>query len=356
MTNPIRILTLFLMLLFVIITHNLFAQDTIKLLSPDSATVKHLSPDSTEKPETEKEETTTMTFVQQDEMTMPVPKKRYTDYPYYFQLQYDFYTTLMASFAKNPIDPSMDKSNMYFYYNVTLNNRLQLKKVRINTYLFNEFGKRFYLDSINTVSEDLYYFKNTLNYPLLGKDNINLNFMINIKSQLWEHYDYTLDSLDRAVRYLYSSYYTPGYMLFSGGLGYSFWEGCAIDFGIAGGKITKIKNQRIFEERGTDVLYGVEKGNKRKVVFGLNLQVNIMPKIINKHLAWENYTQLFIPNQHLGEVKYYTLDFNNAIHYLFLKYMRISLRTTINHDLDIQDKPQIINQITVGFYLSNIVQ
>jgi|GEM_PF-1047659 len=355
MTGQAGISALFLMVLFAFTAPDLSAQDTVKQLSQDNTTIKQLSQDSTTTPETGRKELNTTTFVQQAEMTMPVPEKRYTDYPYYFQLRYDFYTTLMASFAKNPIDPSIDKSNVYFYYNITLNNRLQLKKVRINTYLFNEFGKRFYVDSISTVSEDLYYFKNTVNYPL-GRDGINLNFLVNIKSQLWEHYDYMEDSTGREIRYLYSSYYTPGYMLFSGGLGCSFWEGSTIDLGIAGGKITKIKNQRIFEERGADVLYGVERGNKRKVVFGLNLQVNIMPKMINKHIAWENYTQLFVPNQHIGEVKYYTLDFNNAIHYLFLKYMRISLRTTINHDLDIQNKPQIINQVTLGFYLSNIVQ
>jgi hypothetical protein len=211
------------------------------------------------------------------------------------------------------------------------------------------------VDSINTVSEDLYYFKNTFNYPI-GKGGINLNALINIKSQFWNHYDYMEDNTGQSLKYLYSSYYTPGYMLFSGGMGCSFWEGSAIDLGIAGGKITKIKNQNIFEERGADVLYGVEKGQKRKVVFGLNLQLNIIPKMINKHIAWENYTQLFIPNQHLGEVQFYTLDLNNAIHYLFLKYMRISLRTTIIHDLDIQDQPQIINQVTLGFYLSNIVE
>ncbi len=336
-------LSLLLTMAIVLVAPCLFAQDSVKQLPQSGIGIPELPHYDTLSP------------TQKTMMMMPATKKKYTDYPYYFRLNYDFFTTLMASFAENPVDPSIDKSNIYFYYNITLNNRLQLNQVRVNTYLFNEFGKRFYIDSVGTVSEDQYYFKNTFNYPIV-KDKIDVNFMVNLKSQLWKHYDYMEDSLGHEVRYLYSSYYSPGYMLFGGGFTYNFWEGCTVELGIASGKITKIKNQMVFEERGSDMLFGIEKGNKRKMFFGLNLQTNILPKMLTKHLAWENYTQLFIPNQHIAEIKYYTLDFNNALHYLFLKYLRISIRTTVNYDLDIQEKPQIINQITVGFYLSNIIQ
>lgn len=306
---------------------NMLAKDTFQLLSQEQKTLMNKRP----------------------------PKKRYTEYPFYVQLNYDFFTTLMGSFAKNPIDPSIDKDNIYFYYNVTLNNRLQLNKVRINTYFFNEFGKRFYIDSLGTISEDQYYFKNTINYSLI-RNKLDVNFMVNVKSQFWKHYDYREDSVGIQQRYLYSSYYTPGYTLFSGGFTYDFWEGSTVELGLASGKITKIRNQNIWDERETDILYGIEKGTKTKTIFGINLQVNMLPKMFGKHFCWENYTQFFIPNEHFLDIKNCTLDFNNAVHFLFLKYMRISLRTEINYDITIQEKPQIINQFSVGFYLSNVIQ
>jgi hypothetical protein len=123
-----RIAALILITCLAFTASKVSAQDTLKQVSSQYVTDG--------KPESNSENAEIA--IQAAGMNMPVSKKRYTDYPYYFQLRYDFYTTLMASFARNPIDPNIDKSNVYFYYNITLNNRLQLNKVRINTFLFNE--------------------------------------------------------------------------------------------------------------------------------------------------------------------------------------------------------------------------
>lgn len=128
--------------------------------------------------------------------------KKYNEYPYYYFLRYDFFSTVMGNFANNPIDPNTDYNNIYFYYNVTLNNRLQLNKVRVNTYFFNELGQRFYIDSVSAKTEDLYYFKNTANYSII-KDKLDLNLMVNRKSQFWRHYDYREDSLGNEQRYFF---------------------------------------------------------------------------------------------------------------------------------------------------------
>ena len=108
------------------------------------------------------------TFSSQEIENRVRPKlKKYYEYPYYYFLNYDFYTTVMASFSKNPIDPNTEHSNIYYYYNINLNNQLHLKTFKINTFFFNEFGKRFYMDSVSTIIVDQYYFKNTFNFILL---------------------------------------------------------------------------------------------------------------------------------------------------------------------------------------------
>lgn len=284
----------------------------------------------------------------------PTAKKFY-DYPYYFWLHYDFYTTVMASFAKNPVDPNTEHSNIYFYYNVTLNNRLQLKSFRVNTYFFNEFGKRFFMDSISALDADKYYLKNTFSKALI-KDKFSLSTMLNIQSQFWRHYDYREDGKGQRRRYLTNNYFTPGYILFSAGFTYDFWKGSSITLGLASGKITKLRDASIWDSRPADVLYGVEAGHKIKTIYGINLQVNILPKKIGKQFVWVNNSELYLPNEHLGSIKYYTLHFNNALHYLFLQYFRVSLRTQIKYDLAIQEKPEILNQVSIGFYLSNVIK
>jgi len=277
-----------------------------------------------------------------------------TEYDLYWILNYDLYATFSAMKSENVIDIG-EADNLYLYYNLTFSNRLYFKEFRLNTYFFNEYGYRNYLDSISLKTEDLYYFKNTINYPII-KDHLDFNFMINIKSQFWKTYAFKEDSVGGLNTYLYSSYFSPGYILYSSGLTYSFWKGNTIELGLISGKFTKIKNQNIFNTRESSKLYGIGKGSKSEVVFGLNLQGNITPKKLTKNLYWENYTQIFAPNKQLEAIHHYTFDINNAVHYLFLKYLRVSLRTKVFYDAQIQEKPQLINQISFGFYLANIVQ
>jgi hypothetical protein len=278
-----------------------------------------------------------------------------SDYLLYYVYNYDFYTTFIAQQTINAIDPTSDRSNIYFYYNATFNSRVNVKKIRWNFYLFNEYGKKKYFDSISVKTDDLYYFKNSLNYTF-AKDKIAITTMMNVKSQFWKTFDYKEDTSGTWQRYTYASYFSPGYILYSAGMTYNFWESSTIELGLVSGKITKIKNQEIFEERDAEKLYGIEKGQKQKIQYGLNLQVNIVAKKFGKHFIWEHYSQLYIPNEHLGDVSFMTFEMNNAFHFMFMKYMRLSLRTKINYDQNIQERPQIINQFSVGFYLSNILR
>lgn len=52
-------------------------------------------------------------------------------------------------------------------------------------------------------------------------------------------------------------------------------------------------------------------------------------------------------------IKYYKFDINNAIHYIFLKHFRLTLRTLCRYDLNTGKKATVIHHLSAGFYLNN---
>jgi hypothetical protein len=155
------------------------------------------------------------------------------------------------------------------------------------------------------------------------------------------------------VRYLYSDYCSPGYALYSLGAGFNFLESAAVYLGLVGGKITRVRNQQIFDDRGVQKLYGVEKGERRRVEWGINLLVSIPPQLFSKHFGWECSGALFAPKANISRLRSYTVESSNVLHYMFLKHMRLSLRTQIQYDEAIQEGIFIANNLSLGFYLSN---
>lgn len=284
-----------------------------------------------------------------------VPKKQ--EHDLYYRYNYDFYATLMyqKSVNNNP-DDETELDNLMAYYNLTLNATVKIKKFKWTSYFFNEYGYRKIIDSTGGKQEDLFYFKNNFSYDII-KNKLAYTLMTNIKSQFWPTYRYRLNSTtDEFDRYLYSAYNSPGYFLFSGGLKYSFGNNSAnVELGIAGGKTTKIRNQKLFESREQDVIYKVPKGKKRIVDFGINMQLNLPVTKLSKQLYLENFTLLYMPNKSILKLTSYTLDMNNAVHFLFLKYLRLSFRTKIFYDMEVQEKVKMINQLSLGFYLTNRV-
>ncbi len=264
---------------------------------------------------------------------------------------FDFFTTLNGNRSFNAKDELL-RDNVYFYYNVTLQNRTKLKKIRISNYFFNEFGVRNYKDSIIAIAEDAFNFKNSISIPILSS-KFDLNFTESSKSQFWKHYTFTTDSNNKAVKNLYTDYLSPGYVIYSGGIRFNFWERSTIEIGLASGKTTKIKNQDIFFYRKTNKLYGLESGQPKKTAIGFHLLLNISTKKLFKSCYLEQFSQVFVDKDSLQKIKSYTLDVNNVIHYLLLKYIRFSFRTKVLYDQTIFIKPSVILQFSIGFYLNN---
>jgi len=264
----------------------------------------------------------------------------------------DFFTTFSGINVING-ETSNEFNNIYLYYNFSVNNKLKSGKFVMLTYYFTECGMRKYFDSITSISDDQYNFKNSISYRI-RKSRFTFNLSISSKSQYFNHYDYKEDSLGKMERYLFTSYLSPGYSNFSGGLKYEFNDNCAIELGLVNGRNTKIRNQALFDSRGVNKLYGLDKGLSKKMEFGFNLIVSVPTHRIFKNFYVENFSQFNINRDKILDYKDYKVDINNAFHYKLFKSFRLSLRTKLIYDININTKPKIINYFTVGFYLNNM--
>src|SRR5688500_2482252 len=91
------------------------------------------------------------------------------------ELTGDFFTVASAIDTRNLLE-GLEPNNIHFYYSVNLNNRIRFKKFKLSSYFFNEYGIRYYFDSITSISEDIFNLKNSLSFPLpLWKRNFDFN-------------------------------------------------------------------------------------------------------------------------------------------------------------------------------------
>ena len=266
-------------------------------------------------------------------------------------LMYDFFTSFSLLNYQNAIENDQH-NQLSFYYNGTINNTLKSKRFTYKLFLFNEYGFRYFIDSITTKNQDAYSFRNSIQFPLKHK-RILLNISFDVKSQLWHGYNTREIATGVVERYLFTDYFSPGYKIFSFGLSYTIKNSVSIDLGIVGGKITKIRNDNLFESRLSKTLYGVERGENKKIDYGLNISLNAPMQSLKPNLAWECNAILFASKPDLFTLNAYTFDINNAFHFIFLKHLRLSLRSQIKYDKNIQASIFVMNTLTMGFYLNN---
>ncbi len=263
----------------------------------------------------------------------------------------DFFTTFTGIAYING-QTAYEKNNLHLYYNITINNKIKSGQFSLTTYYFTEFGIRSFADSITSITEDQYCFKNSLSYQF-GESKFALNIATNSKSQYFRHDEYRLDSAGHLDKYIYTSYLSPGYKNFSGGLKFEANEHFTLELGLVNGKTTRIKNQEIFDSRESEKLYGLEKGTTKKTEYGVNLVLTITPTQVLKNLYFENFSQFNVSKSGFHHLKYAKADVNNAFHYIFLKHFRLTLRTLCQYDIAVSPKVKVVNNLSIGFYLNN---
>lgn len=266
-------------------------------------------------------------------------------------LVYDFFATANGIYYENA--RNTDQINEFnFQYNVTINNTLQIKKYTFRFYFYNEYSLRYIVDSITTKGLDALQVRYGLQRQI--KKNVNVQGNFAVKSQVWPTYQYRPSATgDYTEKYLYSDYFSPGYITYNVGLSYIFLDNATVNFGLAGGRTTKIRNKDIFRERKATRLYGLDTGNLRYTTYGLSLQLGVPPQMLNKHFGWECNASLYADRKQLGRLAGYSFDVQNTFHYVFFKHFRFSLKSSLQYDELINNKVFMMNALLVGFYLSN---
>jgi hypothetical protein len=75
--------------------------------------------------------------------------------------------------------------------------------------------------------------------------------------------------------------------------------------------------------------------------------------LVLKHFGWEASANIFAPKAAIGRLKSYTAESSVVLHYMFLKHMRLSLRSQMQYDESIQQQVFMANWLSLGFYVSN---
>lgn len=270
------------------------------------------------------------------------------------QLKYHYMADFYSSFALTQLLNSKnknDKGNFYFYYNVTLAGDLYFRKFSYNLLYTTDFGIMKYFDSIAIIQADQYNIKNSLSYRL-ANSKFAANFMFMSRSQYYNQFFYSLDSTGKTIATPKSSHKSPGYRIISAGMRYT-GKGISIELGLVNGMSTIMKNQKYYDILQTDYLYGLEKGQKKKLDFGFSLTISAPTQKISKNIYFENFSQARVIKDDLKLIYRYGFDINQAFHFIFLKYFRLSMRTKVMYDYRISLKPNIINNVTLGFYFHN---
>ncbi len=266
-------------------------------------------------------------------------------------LYYDFFSTVTAIHHINQPSPT-EVNNLYFYYNVDLKNRITYKTISWDFYLFNDYGCKYYFDSILQKTQDQFTLKNSLQW-LFYKQKIGFSFSANTQTKLFNSYKFRINSSGIQEKFLYDGFMSPGAVIYSGGLQWQAPGNSSLNIGLGSSKVDKIKDQRIFDSRQESEINGLQKGDRRKSTLGVNLLITVPIQHFSKHVHWEFFGNAFAPMNSLLESKKYTVNVNNVFHAIFLKFVRVSWRTQIHYNKELFPKPVFQNQISLGFYLSN---
>lgn len=288
---------------------------------------------------------------------IPAPKIKTVDsallarYSYHWILYYDFYTTLTGFHSINSLNPT-DVNNIYFYYNIDIKSKFTFRKFTWDFYLFNDYGLRHFFDSLSIKTQDQFTVKNSFYYPIYTS-KLNISLTANTQTKLFNTHQYRASLSGEQERYLYDGFMSPGVIVYTGGLTYSAPGNATIALGLGSSKVTKIRNQSLFDTRQESEISGLEKGQKKKVELGISLSSTVPMQKLNRHFYWEFFGNVFAPIKNVRAIRYYTIDVNNVFHFIVLKYVRLSWRTKFAFNYDVNPKPVIQNQISLGFYLSN---
>ena len=201
-------------------------------------------------------------------------------------------------------------------------------------------GLQYYFDSITQVQTD----NNTLtvNADLFLKKSFHLDFGSVMETQILNGYNY--NSRNGAPdRTRISSFLTPLVCTLSLGTGIEWKNFGSLNFGLSSFKLTWLRD-RLIAGRYAESIYGMPKGKKQKIEFGLNLHF-LADREIFHGVRW-NCDLLLFKNY----CKQVDMTLKNLFGIRINKFLKTNIQTRILYEKQFSEHIQVENLISFGIY------
>ena len=226
--------------------------------------------------------------------------------------------------------------NLKFLYSIDNGDEIKLT----NSFIHN-LGFRYFFDSIVQVNVDDNTLITRLEFSLFQK--INITFNSNLTSRFLNGFDYMINDSGQQVKILNSAFMTPLIWTFSWGVGYSWVKFGSLNLGITGGKLTYIRERKIFDIQKVNSFYGIEKGKNHLFEYGMSFQLQIDKDLCN-FLHW-NFDLLLFKNYQMP----IDMTFKNLFGIKINKFLKTSLSTKILYEEKLNKHLQFENLLSIGF-------
>jgi hypothetical protein len=218
------------------------------------------------------------------------------------------------------------------------------KHLWLTTRLDHHLGACYFFDSIAQIHLD----DNTLSSRIEWKivKGHSLFIASGINTRLFRGYDYHPNEHGCLIRIINASFLTPMIVAFSAGIRLEWPFAAYLNFGLSAGKFTWIRDKTIFEAQQVDLFYGVGKGKRYLLEYGLNMECRV-DREFSKWLHWEFLLMVF-KNINLPA----DVNLKNRLEFRILKYVRVNLQTRVIYESQVSRKVQFENLVSVGFRFS----
>jgi hypothetical protein len=206
--------------------------------------------------------------------------------------------------------------------------------------LDHELGFQFFNDSVTSVHPDETSLSLKLSLKLFKRTDLALHLMVT--TQLMKGHEIVADEQGNPIRVATSSFLTP--VVFSGSLGISNnWPGLGdLNLGIAGAKLTWLRDRQVFERLKQDVLYGVSREKGFRLEYGLTLRL-LVDKDLFKKVHWHIDLLVFQGYQDPPD-----FSLKNLLSFRLNRFIKTSLQTKISYEEKLSKNIQIENHLNIG--------
>lgn len=251
------------------------------------------------------------------------------------------YTVALSGFSV--LNGTSDKTacQLSFLQSLKYRIRFSSKRFQFSNDLVHTLGLLYYIDSTGKFQPD----ENTLTSRLSYDAARFLQFTASsvLASRIFNLREKAVDSDGSEIKRTTSSFLTPLVCNFAGGIGFNFERRLIIDIGLASAKLTYILDPGIFDRTGKDRCFGVARGKRSCLEYGLSLHV-VVDRQFGKRIQWNCDLLLF-----RADASAVDLSLKNLFAYRIGRFLKTSLQTRLFYDEDVNLKLRMENLLSVGF-------